>query len=162
MVCRSFLVVFYTSDSLCCTCSFCQVVAGSQVTKLHVQECRVGSWVKLTSRANLDCLRGSRIVHAKHQPANHKRLLTRTNTFRKPRSGVKKCGRKRCGLCTHGHLLGWGESITLKNGETITSNRLITCDSTKIVYCIICPECSEFYIGGCKTLRARMNLHRNH
>ena len=23
-------------------------------------------------------------------------------------------------------------------------------------------ECSEFYIGECKTLRARMNLHRNH
>ena len=119
--------------------------------------------VKLTSRANLDCLKGSRIVHAKRQPPNLKRLLTRTNTFRKPRSGVEKCGKKRCGLCTHGHdNLLEGESITLKNGKTITANRLITCDATNLVYCIICPECSEFYIGECKTLRARMNLHRNH
>ena len=42
LVCRSFLVVFYMWDSKRCTCIFCLVVAGSQVTKLHVPECRVG------------------------------------------------------------------------------------------------------------------------
>ena len=35
--------------------------------------------VKLTSSANLDCLKGFRIVHTKRQPPNLKRLLTRTN-----------------------------------------------------------------------------------
>ena len=50
----------------------------------------------------------------------------------------------------------------LENGKVTAAKRMITYDSTNIVYCIICPECREFYIGECKTLRARMNLHRNH
>lgn len=119
--------------------------------------------VKLTIRADLDCLKGSRIVHAKRQPPNIKRLLTRTNNFEKPRKGVQMCGRSRCGLCIHGHNnLLEGESITLKNGKTISANKWITCDAKNLIYCVICPECSEFYIGECKTLRPRMNLHRNH
>ncbi len=82
--------------------------------------------VKLTIRADLDCLKGSRIVHAKRQPPNLKRLLTRTNTFEKPCKGVQMCGRSRCSLCIHGHNnLLEGESITLKNGKTILpTNRL--------------------------------------
>ena len=134
------------------------------VTTHHPILDKIGAEViKLTARANLDCLKETKLVHAKRQPPNLKRILTRTNTFKKPRKGVKMCGRKRCGLCIHGHNnLLEGESITLKNGKKITPNRLITCDSTNLVYCIICPECSEFYIGECKTLRARMNLHRNH
>ncbi len=73
------------------------------------------------------------------------------------------CSRSKCGLCINGYNnLLEGESITLKNGKVISANKLITCDATNLVYCIICPECSEFYIGECKTLRSRMNLHRNH
>ncbi|KAL5270071.1 hypothetical protein ACHWQZ_G003530 [Mnemiopsis leidyi] len=119
--------------------------------------------VTISARAGLDCLKGTKLVHAKRQPPNLKRLLTRTNIFTKPKKGVIMCNKPRCGLCIHGHNnLLEGESIKLKNGKVITANKLINCDSTNLVYCIICPKCSEFYVGECKTLRARMNLHRNH
>ena len=119
--------------------------------------------VKQTSKAGIDCLKDTTIVHSKRQPANLKRILTRTNTFSPPKKGVRICGKRQCGLCIFGHNnLLEGESIGLKNGYTIKANRLITCESTNLVYCIICPTCSEFYIGECKALRPRMDLHRNH
>ena len=134
------------------------------VTTHHPVLDKIGAEIiKITTRTNLDCLKTTKLVHAKRQPPNLKRILTRTNTFKRPEKGVKICNKPRCGLCIHGHNnLLEGESITLKNGKVIKANKLITCESTNLVYCVICPRCREFYIGECKTLRARMNLHRNH
>ncbi|KAL5258979.1 hypothetical protein ACHWQZ_G009446 [Mnemiopsis leidyi] len=134
------------------------------VTTHHPVLDKIGAEIiTISARAGLDCLKGTKLVHAKRQPPNLKRLLTRTNIFTKPKKGVIMCNKPRCGLCIHGHNnLLEGESIKLKNGKVITANKLINCDSTNLVYCIICPKCSEFYVGECKTLRARMNLHRNH
>ena len=134
------------------------------VTTHHPVLDKIGAEIiKITSRTKLDCLKATKLVHAKRQPPNLKRILTRTNTFKRPEKGVKICNKPRCGLCIHGHNnLLEGESITLKNGKVIKANKLITCESTNLVYCVICPRCREFYIGECKTLRARMNLHRNH
>ena len=39
--------------------------------------------------------------------------------------------------------------------------KLITCDSTNLIYCVICPQCRKCYLEECKTSRARMNLHHN-
>ena len=41
-------------------------------------------------------------------------------------------------------------------------NRNITYAAKNVKYCIICPNCKESYIGQCKIIRKRMNLHRDH
>ena len=118
---------------------------------------------QLAKKANVSCLSGKRIIHSKRQPPNLKRLLTRTNTFKKPLKVVWSCKEKKCGLCFNGHdNIMEGSQLKLKNGKILKPNRFISCNSGNLVYCIICPHCQEFYIGECKNLRKRMNLHRNH
>ena len=109
----------------------------------------------------MPCLRSKKIIHGKKQPPNLKRLLTRTNKFQKREKGVKKCGNDRCGLCKYRNLIE-GKELELSNGLTIKAHHEISCDSKNLVYCVLCPKCKEFYIGECKKLRPRMNLHRSH
>ena len=121
--------------------------------------------LEVTEDANFPFLVGKRILHSKRQPPNLKRLLTRTNSYYAPSEvkEVKMCGRKKCGLCKYGHNnLLTGRSVTLKNGMIIKPNRIITCSTNNVNYCIICPNCKEFYIGQCKNTRKRMNVHRDH
>ena len=113
--------------------------------------------------SDIKCLRKTGLIHSKRQPPNLKRLLARTNSFKKPHKSVRSCKEKKCGLCIHGHEnILEGESLRLKNGKVLRPNRLITCSSGNLVYCIVCPHYGDFYIGECKNLRKRMNLHRNH
>ncbi len=117
----------------------------------------------LARSANINCLKKTQLIHSKRQPPNLKRLLTRTNTFEKPLKDVRACGEKKCALCRHGHEnIAEGDKWTLKNGKIIKPNKQITCKSKNLVYCVSCPHCNEHYIGECKDLRTRMNLHRNH
>ena len=120
--------------------------------------------IDITKEANLPCLSRKRIIHSKRQPPNLKRILTRTNSYApaQPKE-VKMCGRKKCGLCKNGYNnLLTGRSIKLKNGMILKPNKNINCDTKNVNYCLICPKCKEFYIGQCKILRKRMNLHRDH
>ena len=117
--------------------------------------------VQCAKNADLPCLRGKKIIHGKKQPPNLKRILTRTNKFRKQEKGVKKCGKNNCGLCKYRNLIE-GKELKLSNGLTIKAHHKILCDSKNLVYCVLCPKCKKFYIGECKKLRPRMNLHRSH
>ena len=117
--------------------------------------------VQSTKNADLPCLRDKKVIHGKKQPPNLKRLLVRTNKFRKRDKCVKKCGRKKCGLCEYRNLIE-GKELKLNNGLTIKAYNEISCDSNNLIYCLLCPTCKEFYIGECKKLRTRMNLHRSH
>ena len=121
--------------------------------------------VDLTKEADIQCFGIKRILHSKRQPPNLKRLLTRTKSFAPPPTikEVKMCGKKKCGLCKFGHNnLLTGKSLNLKNGMILKPNKNITCATKNVNYCIICPNCKEFYIGQCKIIRKRMNLHRDH
>lgn len=118
--------------------------------------------VKFVRETKLPCLESKKLIHGKRQPPNLNRQLTRTNTFSKTLNRVTACMRKNCGLCSLGHdNLIQGDSYRLKSGKILRPNRSITCETGNLVYCIICPGCDQYYIGECKCLRKRMNLHRH-
>ena len=64
----------------------------------------------------------------------------------------------RCGICPNIYV---GEKLELSNGSTITPNRDISCDTENLIYCVLCNNCRECYIGQTgNCLRKRFTVHR--
>ena len=112
-----------------------------------------------TKHSNINSLKHHKLVHGTRQSPNLKRLLMKTKRRPQIKNKITKCNRGNCELCIN---IIEGEKLTLTNGKTITPNTNLTCSSQNLVYCILCPTCKGTYIGECKQLNKRMNLHRSH
>ena len=133
------------------------------VTTHHSRLDNLGhSLVDFAKDANIYSLREHNFIHSLRQPPNLKLQLMRTNIFKQSVHEVSPCNRSNCGLCTIYNNLITAPSYTLSNNMTIKPNTDFDCNSTNLIYCIICPTCGGHYIGQTECLRNRMNLHRSH
>ena len=100
------------------------------------------------------------MLKSKRQPKNLKKILTRarfngdqTHTYK-----VSTCNDKRCGLCK---FINIGTQLTLSNGKIIRPNSDFNCGSENLIYCVVCDNCNETYIGQTgNSLRERFRVHR--
>ena len=105
----------------------------------------------------------SKLIQAKRQSNNLKKILTKAEfTSKKP--GVYKCGDKRCECCNY---LLLEDSYTFKHvNKTFKLKSTMSCDSSNLVYVIICTTCGEEYIGETgknnTKLRDRVRVYRQH
>lgn len=99
------------------------------------------------------------VVNSKRQPKNFKRLLTSSRFISNENCpSVSKCNTPRCGTCK---LLVPQQSYTFKTGFKFTVKNSMNCKSRNVIYCIICDNCQELYIGQTgDELRNRMTVHR--
>ena len=88
-------------------------------------------------------------------------MLTKAE-FSKKANSVTKCGDKRCKCCDH-LLLGSNYRFKNSNKDFVLKSPM-NCDSSNLIYVIICPTCKEEYIGetgaGKTKLRDRVRVHR--
>ena len=104
-----------------------------------------------------------RLIHAKRQPPNLKRIFT-NSLFTNVTAGVFKCSDSRCLRCQQ---LLLEISYTFKSvGKQFFLKTKMTCHSRNFIYVVICPTCKEEYndetgIGDSK-LRDRIRIYRQH
>ena len=97
----------------------------------------------------------NKLIHSRRQPKNLKKMLCPAKLATEGR--ISRCGKPRCQLC---NIIVEGDEHTFNNGEKFKFKSNMTCDSTNVIYCIICQGCNAEYIGETKSLRHRMNLHK--
>ena len=122
----------------------------------------IKSSVKTLDNNNVDGFKNINLIHAKRQPPNLKRILTKS-LFSNQETGVFKCQDSRCHCCQHLYL---GLSYTFKTGKKFILKNKMTCDSRNLIYVVICSSCQEEYIGetgiGDTKLRDRVRIYRQH
>ena len=123
----------------------------------------VKSGVNTLIENNVNGFKDIKLIHAKRQPPNLKRLLTQS-LFTSQTSGVFQCSDNRCNCCQH---LLLKDSYTFKNSDKQFSLKCkMTCDSRNLIYVVICPTCKEEYIDetgiGESKLRDRVRIYRQH
>ena len=70
---------------------------------------------------------------------------------------VRKCG-KNCIFCD---FIQTGNSITLKNGQVVSTNSNLECSSRNVIYIANCGTCGESYVGETgDQLLTRWTVHR--
>ena len=112
---------------------------------------------------NVNGFKNIKLIHAKRQPPNLKRILT-NSLFTNKTAAIFKCSDSRC-LCCQQLLL---EILyTFKNvGKQFFLKTKIICGSGNLIYLVICPTCKEEYIGktgiGDSELRDRVRIYRHH
>ena len=121
----------------------------------------IKSGVNTLVENNINGFKNIRLIHAKRQPPNLKRILT-NSLFKNKTAGVFKCSDSRCLCCQH---LLLGISYTFKNvGKQFFLKTKMTCDSRNLIYVVICPTRKEEYIGengiGDSKLRDRVRIYR--
>lgn len=67
---------------------------------------------------------------------------------------VSKCNKSRCELCK---IILPCSKITFENGMIFIIKSFMNCESTFVIYAMICKNCKQFYIGETESLRPRMN-----
>ena len=114
----------------------------------------------LHQNQNLENLFPSDIfLKSKRQPRNLKKILTRAKFQDSDvQNTVSKCNDSRCGLCEY---LETGSQLILSNGKFITPNENINCKTVNLIYCLVCANCKEFYIGQTgNSICERVRIHR--
>ena len=112
---------------------------------------------------NVNDFKNVRLIHAKRQPPNLKRILT-NSLFINKAAGVFKSSDSRC-LCYQQLLLEI--SYTFKNvGKQFILKTKMTSDSRNLIYVVICPTYKKEHIGetgiGDSKLRDRVRIYRQH
>ena len=104
-------------------------------------------------KSSVDYLKGNKVpgfrkelkvIQSPRQEPNLKKILTKAEfTSRNP--GVAKCGDKRCECCHHLLLT---DAHKLKNvDKTFKLTTSMSCDSSNLIYAVLCSSCKEEYIG---------------
>ena len=103
--------------------------------------------------------RKSKLVNSKRQPPSLERLLCKSEYIHPNNYGVTKCG-KNCVCCSY---IGECKEIKFKNREEkFKLKSRFNCDSTNLIYLLICNGCGEEYIGETsRTLRERVSLYKS-
>ena len=104
-----------------------------------------------------------KVIQSRRQAPNLKKILTKAE-FTSWNPGVTKCGNKRCECCHH---LLLSDTYKFKNvNKTFKFKTSMSCDSSNLIYVVICSSCKEEYIGETglnKTkLRDRVRVYRQH
>ena len=100
--------------------------------------------VECLKRNKLDRFANIRVIKSKRQAPNLKKILTKAE-FSQKQVRVFKCPDKRCECCASLFL---GNSDTLKNvDETFNLKVHFSCESSNLLYIIICLTCREEYTG---------------
>ena len=129
-----------------------------------------------TSKSLLSNTRNSRInevfndckiVTAYKQPPNLLRQLSRSrfssanSVYERLAPGLFKCENKRCELCRDGYIQECNSFLTA-NGKEWEIRSHITCNSTNVIYYLVCNFCrTETYCGKTNCLRKRLNNHKS-
>ena len=120
---------------------------------------------------SLECLKRNKgggfenlwVIKTELQVPNLKKILAKAE-FSQKKVAVYKCPDKRCEYCA-GLLLG--NSCTFKNvDKTFNLKTYFSCDSSNLLYIIICPTCDVEYTGETgisqTKLRDHVRVHRQH
>ena len=123
----------------------------------------VGKSVECLERNKVDDFENLRVRKSKRQAPNLKEILTKPE-FSQKQVGVFKCPDKRCECCAS---LLLGNSYTFKNDDkTFNLKAHFSCDSSNLLYIVICPTCGEKYTGetgvGKTKLRDCVRVYRQH
>ena len=95
-------------------------------------------------RNKVDGFENLRVIKSKRQAPSLKKILTKAE-FSQKQVGVFKCPDKRCECCAS---LLLGNSYTFKNvDKTFNLKAHFLCDSSNLIYSVICPTCGEEYTG---------------
>ena len=114
--------------------------------------------VECLKRNKVDGFENLRVIKSKRQAPNLKKILIKTE-FSQKQVGVFKCPDKRCECCAS---LLLGNSYTFKNDDkTFNLKAHFSCDSSNLLYIVICPTCGETGVGKTK-LRDRVRVYRQH
>ena len=119
--------------------------------------------VECLKRNKVDGFENLRVIKSKRQAPNLKKILT-IPEFSQKQVGVFKCPEKRCECCAS---LLFGNSYMFKNvDKTFNLKAHFSCDSSNLLYIVICPTCGEECTGKTgvrKTkLRDRVRVYRQH
>ena len=104
-----------------------------------------------------------KMIQSRRQAPNLKKLLTKAE-FKGGEPCVKVYGGKRCECCSH---LLLSNAYKFKNVDvTFKIKTRFTCDSSNLIYVVICPNCKEEYIGetgiNLTKLLDRVRIYRRH
>ena len=108
-------------------------------------------------------LKDLNLIQSKRQAPNLKRMLTKAQFSRKAPT-ITKCGDPRCLCCPH--LLLAGNYVFKNTGYNFVIKTSMSCDSSNVIYTVICSGCNEEYIGetgvGQTKIRDRVRVYRQH
>lgn len=115
--------------------------------------------LKMDTRMN-KILMNCRIQESFRQSLSLKNILCPSKFDESPKilPGSFKCKGKRCDIC---NLIVECQFHQFENGKTHKITTHLNCNSTYVIYAIICQNCPRTYIGECKNLRTRTNLAIN-
>ena len=112
---------------------------------------------------NVPGFKEMKLIQSRRQAPNLKRILTKAE-FSSKKPAVRKCGDKKCKCCDY--LLLADQYIFKKTGYCFVLKTSFTCDSSNLIYVLICDGCGEEYIGetgeGVTKLRDRVRVYRQH
>ena len=100
------------------------------------------------------------------QPTNLRKLVVKAKfqlcppISREPKSvGLVPCGK--CKFCNLGYIQRATQFTMNHRSKPITwiYNRLFTCDSVRILYVVMCTNCTNVYVGKAKSLKSRVSKH---
>ena len=104
-----------------------------------------------------------KLIQSRRQAPNLKRILTKAE-FSSKKPSVQKCGDPRCQCCNN--LLLADHYVFKRTGFRFVLKTSFTCDSSNLLYVLICDGCGEEYIGetgeGVTVLRDRVRVYRQH
>ena len=109
-------------------------------------------------------LENTKLINGKRQAPNLKKILTKAAFTNNQLGSIKPCGDKKCKCC---NAIYESSTYTFKNANyKFELKSHMTCDSRNLIYVVICPGCSEEYIGetgiGKTTQRDRVRVYRQH
>ena len=136
------------------------------VTTYHPQIKKFANTTKREWSANmnldpkLSMAMGEPPLHSQRQPPNLRSLLVSSELPKAhPPKGNQKCGKPRCQVCKH---LITDSVVKISQSYTVRPPNH-TCDSTNVLYSIMCGKCPGVsYIGETSTrFRTRFNNHKS-
>ena len=112
---------------------------------------------------NLSGFHNINLIQSKRKSPTLKKFLTKAE-FGEILSGRFDCSDKRCECCNY---LMINDHYTFKNGQiTFKLQSCFTCDSSNLIYVIICDKCLEEYIWdteeGKTKLREAVRVYGQH
>ena len=104
-----------------------------------------------------------KLIQSRRQAPNLKRILTRAE-FSRRKPMAQRCGKPRCECCKH--IYASDHYVFKKCSYRFKLKSPMSCESSNLVYVIICSGCGEEYIGetgdGTTKLRDRVRVYRQH
>ena len=114
------------------------------------------------SKTMKDVFQNYRLINSWKQPPNLGRILCKSKfTSVKQSFKVKKCNKK-C-FCCKDYLLEGTSFQFKKHNSTFDLKANFNCESSNLIYVVICSGCKEEYIGQTgTTLKERVTVYKQH